>query len=708
MSFRSAAPILALLSLATAVAAADGPADTTPTRRGNELLARYFQAKTAAISQKSLADVQSLAEWTSRREEARRQLFEMLGLWPMPQRTELNATVTGKIEHPDMTVEKIEFQSRPGLYVTGNLYLPKDTSKPLPTILYVCGHGNVKKGDVSYGSKVFYQHHGAWLARNGYVCFIIDTLELGEIEGEHHGTFRKGMWWWNSRGYTPAGVEAWNAIRALDYLETRSEVDKDKIGITGRSGGGAYSWYTAALDERIKVAVPVAGITDLQNHVVDGTIEGHCDCMFPVNSYRWDFPQVAALVAPRPLLIGNTDKDTIFPLDGVMRVHAKVKKIYQLYGATDKLGIALTEGPHKDTQELQVAALRWFNRFLKGTDPLIENAAKPLFTPEDLKVFTSLPDDQLNTRIHETFVPAADEAPVPLTTSRWTGLRAGWLKALQEKSFGGWPSAPGDLAVRKLFSADRQGMQLTGYEFMSEEHVPLRVYLLQRAGLQHPDHVVMNVLDAEGWSRWAASLRPAFQEELSHEVDGGVASLPAPDEKGFAARQSIAKGFDSVWAYVTPRGVGYTAWEANETKQVQIRRRFMLLGETLDGMRVWDVRRGLQAVRSLKPYDTTPIWLQGQREMSVVALYASLFEPPVSRLDLWDLPTTHRDGPDFLNVLRIWDVPQAVTVAAEHSIVHLYQKDKSGWDYPQQVISKLGWDANQMQIRPASEPGMGN
>ena len=148
----------------------------------------------------------------------------------------------------------------------------------------------VKTNGVSYGNKIVYQHHGAWFARNGYVCLIIDTIELGEIEGDHHGTAPRGMWWWNSRGYTPAGVEAWNCIRALDYLETRPEVDKTRFGVTGRSGGGAYSWWIAALDERIKVAAPVAGITDLQNHVVDGAVEGHCDCMFMVNTYRWDYP----------------------------------------------------------------------------------------------------------------------------------------------------------------------------------------------------------------------------------------------------------------------------------------------------------------------------------------------------------------------------------------------------------------------------------
>ncbi len=130
------------------------------------------------------------------------------------------------------------------------------------------------------------------------------------------------------------------------------------------------------MDDRIKVAVPVAGITDLQNHVVDGCVEGHCDCMFMVNTYRWDYPVLAALIAPRPLLISNTDKDKIFPLDGVVRTHALVRKIYKLHDAEDKLGLHITEGPHKDTQELRIHAFVWLDRYLKGENRVIERSGR--------------------------------------------------------------------------------------------------------------------------------------------------------------------------------------------------------------------------------------------------------------------------------------------------------------------------------------------
>ena len=129
----------------------------------------------------------------------------MLGLDPFPEKTPLKSVVTGTVERDDFLVDKLHFQSRPGFYVTGSFYYPKEAKGKLPTILYVCGHGRVMKNGVSYGNKATYQHHGAWFARNGYACLTIDTVQLGEIEGIHHGTYRYGMWWWNARGYSSRG-----------------------------------------------------------------------------------------------------------------------------------------------------------------------------------------------------------------------------------------------------------------------------------------------------------------------------------------------------------------------------------------------------------------------------------------------------------------------------------------------------------------------
>ncbi|MDG2124402.1 MAG: prolyl oligopeptidase family serine peptidase, partial [Verrucomicrobiales bacterium] len=283
---------------------------------------------------------------------------------------------------------------------------------------------------------------------HGYACLMVDSLQLGEIEATHHGLYRYVLWWWNSRGYTPAGVEAWNAVRSVDYLTSRPEIDPARIGATGRSGGGIGSWWIAALDSRIAAAVPVAGIANLKNHVVDGCVEGHCDCMYPVNTYRWDHVLIAALVAPRPLLVTNSDKDTIFPLDGVIDIYNQTHALYKTLGAGANIGLHITEGPHKDTQPLRIGAANWFHRFLKGGErtDIIPGTAPPVLDLADLRVFDQLPADQRNTTIHDTFVPAAKHT-VPTSKEAWEKTRDSLYESLRTRVFAGWPSAPGALAT---------------------------------------------------------------------------------------------------------------------------------------------------------------------------------------------------------------------------------------------------------------------
>src|SRR6185503_3473098 len=569
-SFQKAQLLLLTLILVVVTATTARAAQST-NAPGDAQLAAYFKAETARIADRCLASVKTLDDWQRRRADYRARLFEMLSLAPLPVRGDLRAAVTGRAEHESCVVENVHFQSLPGLYVTANLYLPKNVTGPAPTVLYLTGHGAVISNGVSYGNKVTYQHHGAWFARHGYVCLIVDSLQLGEILGLHHGTYREGLWWWNSRGYTPAGVEAWNCIRALDYLETRPEVDKTRFGATGRSGGGAYSWWIAALDDRIKAAAPVAGITDLQNHVVDGTVEGHCDCMFTVNTWRWDYPQVAALVAPRPLLIVNTDSDSIFPLDGVQRLHAKVRRLYELHGAADKLGLVIGPGPHKDTQDLQVPVLRWFNRHLRGDDPLIEAAAVKVFTPEQLKVFPELPKDALNTNIHETFVAAASAPTAPKTKEEWERQSRQWLSALSQKCFAGWPETPPSLAMESKFDTERDSMRFQAWDFTSQENVRLRLYAATGRGFKSPERIEFSILGPPGvdgslaYEEWLSTAAAGFPDELGQEL---AATPMRVNGAGFDAIRRRLQSEPVALAWLAPRGVGVDAWNANPRKQV--------------------------------------------------------------------------------------------------------------------------------------------
>lgn len=586
------------------------------------------------------------------------------------------------------TVEKLYFQSVPGLYVTANLYLPKGGRGKRPAVLYVCGHGNVVGNGVSFGSKVFYQYHPAWFAANGFACLALDTLELAEIPGEHHGTSRRGWWWWQARGYTPAGVELWNATRAIDYLETRPEIDATRIGLTGRSGGGATSWWVAAADERVKAVVPVAGIADLEAHLCegavpryrDGVVSGHCDCMYFVNTYRWDFATVAALIAPRPLLLGNSDADDIFPVAGYRRIADKVRRVYALYDAEEKFQLLETKGPHKDTPDLHIGINKWLGKWLKNpTDA--EPSFEKRFKPAELKVFAKLPEGRVNEAVHDLFVrPAAHPLPANPEVAKewWAGRRAELMDALRTHVFGGWPTDPPPPKATVAADVTSDGVRLRAIDFVSEAAVGLRMFVMTSPKVETPAEVILSVLDDAGWERWCADLGPAFAEAL--QLD----RKPKRDDAKFAQNRGAMEANKWAFAAVAPRGIGVTRWaEPGGKDDVQIRRRFPLIGQTLDGQRVWDVRRAVASLRTLPDLKATPLTLHGEKDAAGVALYAALFEPAVAALDLWHLPPSHATGPTFLNVLRHLDTPQAVALALPRKVT-LHVKDgagRAGWEW---------------------------
>jgi dienelactone hydrolase len=636
-----------------------------PLVQAQEPLADYFRAEVDELASKPLGGIRSAERWTAQRPELQRRLREMMGLDPWPERTPLRATVTETLDKPEFVVEKLHYQSSPGLYVTANLFRPKNIAgKKLPAILYVCGHGRVEKDGIIYGNKAHYNHHAAWFAANGYVCLVVDTLQLGELPGLHHGTYREGMWWWMSRGYTPAGIEAWNGIRGIDYLVSRPEVDPKKIGVTGRSGGGATSWWLGALDDRVAALVPVAGITDLQNHVVDGAVQGHCDCMYFVNTYRWDYTLLAALCAPKPMLVENTNLDPIFPEDGVRRVYQALETVYGWYGASDRLGLLIGDGGHVDSIELRHPAFAFFEKWLKGETATIEEPNRKL-PVEELKVLKpgEVPPDNRNNTIHESFVAQAPPPPVPANREAWSQLRARWRAELRGKVFGGWPTRddvvdPKPVLVATAEQPDRTRRTI---EFTSEPgvRIPL-VYVVPKG-------------------------RTAV--EAIRVVVGSDAASEGND---------LSEGAS---ALVVPRGVGQNAWP--QAKDGQIRRRFYLLGQTLDGQRVWDVRRALALIRERPETKNARITLVGEGPMATVALWAAVFEPEVAAVELIDPPATVRDGPAYLNLERVLNMPQAVALLFPRPLTMRGTVKADDWRWASDLADRLAPRRDWPTIEPA-------
>jgi dienelactone hydrolase len=623
------------------------PAGTGPRPQGpasaqdlpyDRAIRQYLAARTAELERELLPGIRTAAEFEKARPALREDYLDMLGLKPLPERTPLKAVVTGRLERDGYTVEKLHFQSRPGLYVTANLYLPRPAKGRYPAILYLCGHYSQMKRD---GNKAApdCQHHGIWFARHGFVALVLDTLELGEIAAMHRGTLRHNRWWWHSAGYTPAGVECWNAVRGIDYLVSRTEVDPNRVGATGISGGGVVTFWVAAADDRVKALAPVSGMGDLGFYAGEGGVGRHCDCFFLHNRARWNWATITALVCPRPLLFVNSDNDVYFPMSSNERVGNRLERLYSLFGAGDQVDAVVSIGGHGYRTDIRRAVFEFFNRHLKGDARRVDDADAGLpprggspIDPGELRVFpkdTDLPKDELNTRIDESFVARArPDLPSSKTFEAWRG---GLLDRLRRASFAAWPAKPPDVSVPGLGSQPAEGREAT------EEGI--EVFWRWLPGK-----------NVDGL-RWLIVLNPGDE----------AAMVPA-------WAHDLVKG-DSV-LLLCPRGVGPGAWTRNVFPNT-VERALPLLGGTADGGRVWDVmtvaRRHAQGGH----------WRAvGHGQAGVVAAYAALYEPAITEVVAMNPPPSHQPaspgaayGPALLNVLRVMDIPEALGCLAPRRLV---------------------------------------
>jgi cephalosporin-C deacetylase-like acetyl esterase len=605
----------------------------------------------------SVQDLPSTANWAQAREEWLAQYFEMMGVtshMALAERPPLNMQITSETERDGYRIQTLYYEALPGLYVTGNLYLPTDIAKPLPGVLYVCGHG--------LQQKVYYQAHPRKFAQLGFACLIVETIQLGEIEGHHHGSFHRGWFNWYSQGYTPAGVELWNGVRGLDLLAALPEVDAERLGVTGISGGGAVSWWVSAADERVKVVAPVCGTATFASHVCERTIDGHCDCMFFVNAYGWELADVARLIAPRPMLIGSANRDGIFHIKAIREAFAGTKNIYDHLNAGDNVRLIETPGGHSYHANSRRGIFSWFKRHLEQEEIAPEDVGDIDDSPE-------LQEDAATLRVYRNGIPPAErvstiqedfftlpELPDIATPEQLATVRKQALQGLKETSFRHFPATPCDLDAEVEYEIGRGDAVAGGrFAFTSES----------------------------AWRLHGAWTLP--ESELDSPA---VLALRAPHEQRKATEEWL-QGFETSWARIVaePRGCGDTAW--GPELDWNVRRSAMLTGRTIASMQVYDTLRALEAVGHLPGVDGSRIVLAGRGQMAVVALYAALLHGGVEALILSDLPESlsapsNPDGTgiasEILFALQHADLPQAAGLLWPMELVFLGPRPGTfGW-----------------------------
>ena len=633
---RSCPVFILVVTLAASLTGLAGPkaSQSQPAEPGDAMIHDYLSRLAVQLDAGFLPTLPKADEWDKVRSQWKQEYLYMLGLWPVPERTPLNVVVAGTLQGDGYVVDKLYFQSRPHLYVTADLYRPADVpaGTKLPAVLYVCGHSNC--GPV--GVKVGYQCHPIWFAKHGYVCLIVDTLSRGEIKGEHRGLYSEGRQWWLSRGYTPAGVECWNGVRAIDYLAGRPDVDAERIAVTGISGGGAASFWIAAADERVKVAVPISGMADLQAYVADNKVDVHCDCMFMINIFGWPWTRIAALVAPRPLLFVNSDNDRFFPMDANERIINRLERWYGILGQGDKVVAVVSVGEHAYRQDIRQAAYRFINMHLKGDPSVVTDSERDLYIeegekrtypidPKDLCVFPDgkgIPADQLNTTIDEHFVPMAKVEPP--AAGQFDAWKTNLLVELRRVTFRTLPDRIPAAQVLADLSPNNMRM-------VSEEGIAFHLMNMRVSATDKPLPVIL-VIDLQN--------KPESYEWLD----------------------PVTKPTD--WIFVCqPRGVGDTRWNTQSPPN-RVERECALVGRTVDTGRVWDVIAAGRYLAESRP--GAPIFVAGEKAAGVLAAYAALLEPKIAGVIVKDPPTSHMEpaAPQFLDVLRVCDIPDVLGMLA--------------------------------------------
>ncbi|MFT7033074.1 MAG: cephalosporin-C deacetylase-like acetyl esterase [Cyclobacteriaceae bacterium] len=616
--------------------------------RSNNILTYLGKAATD-ITQNSLADIQTLQDWEKVRAERRIEFLEMMGLQDKPideKRTLPKVTKTGTIQKDGYRIEKLYYESLPNLFVPANLYIPDGIKKPVPAVLYVCGH--------SHTQKHHYQSHAKNFAQNGFVCLIIETIQRGEVKGEHLGQESLGWFQWYSRGYNPGGVEVWNGIRGLDLLSELPEVDKNRLGVTGISGGGSQSWYLPAADSRVKAAAAVAGAGSLEGQICKRTIDDHCDCMMPINTYGIDFSDIGALIAPRPFMITQTNKDLYYSLASVRDLHEKIKPIYSYYNKTANLVMVEGEGGHSygSNEELRPSVLSFFMRELMGKDLSLDkipeiDISKELSNEELVAYVNGIPENDITKTIQDSFVKLATP-PEVRTTDDLETYRNTVVDFLKEKTFGTFPKVEEPLDLKEEFtSVTGGGINRKDYSFTPEEGWRLKISLQKSLKTLGPQPYLL--------------------------------VLKSPNEERYASASLSSGVRDKVnLAFFEARGIGETGWAPS--LQWHIRRATAWTGRTIASMRVYDVLRCLEALRDLPRVDGDNISILAQGEMVAIASYAALLDgniksviiknPPATQ-DVASQPNGRGASIEMLNCLRVTDLPQVLGLMFPNEVVSL-------------------------------------
>lgn len=478
--------------------------------------------------------------WEEQKGKLRERMFAAMGSFP-EKPCALEAKDLGNLKRDGFRIEKLTYQTRPDVWVTANVYVPDPLpAKKLPAVLCVQGHWSWARIDPNVTARCI------GLAKLGFFVLCVDAFGSGErytkpAAGTYHGGLYGSTLW--PTGQTLLGMQVYDNRRAVDYLCARPEVDAERLGVTGASGGGNQTMYAGALDERFKAVVPVCSVGTYQSYLHAAC----CVCeVLPGGLAMAEEGDVLALVAPRALMIVNATKDGFqFSIGEAKKSIDRARKVFELYTVADKIKHATFESPHAYNQPMREAMYGWMTRHLKGQGdgtPI----AEPKFTPEKPDDLRCYPDDtrpkgfvtpvifagkagkQLVAKLNEN-VPDHSEA--------WESRAVHVRSQLRKEVLGAMPNAPKPDA-RLMDVIKGEGMETTPALMHPEPGMPMPLVLRSLAAVGGPQpacvllhmegkiealkHPIAAALVKKGWLVVAPDLRATGETKPKSGLAGAA------------------------------------------------------------------------------------------------------------------------------------------------------------------------------------------
>ena len=534
--------------------------------------------------------VQSVDQAEARKRWARAKILELINGLP-DYNGPLNARVTGRIEKPRYVIEKVIFESLPQYFVTANLYRPRTQGK-YPAVLVPLGHWDT--------GKVAEERTAANLALKGFVVLAYDPVGQGERQQVYDRRLRASLGGGSTDQHILAGAQSllagesfarfriWDAKRALDYLLSRPEVDAEKVGCTGCSGGGTVTTYISALDPRIKVAAPACYMNTFRLLFTGPT--GDSEQSIPgFLAAGLDLADYVELFAPKPWLIVSTVGD-FFPVEGARHTYQEASDWFALYGAKDKIAWAIGPGGHGTPLEDREAIYSWMIRWLKDGRGNAKEEPVELTPAFDLRATESgqVEGRDLYEVIREDF-----------RRKQSSGSREEMLAEIRKLA-----ALPGTGAMSGVGTGNGLSEVVT-----IETEPGLRIAGTLFHGLGSGRKPAVLLVDGP----------PALADKLVH--DGNVVLSLEP--RGLPAGQ-------------TRRLLG--DWLSNT--------RALMIGRDLAGMRAGDIIRGIDQLASRTDVDTNSIYAAARGVQGVWLLMAAAIEPRIRRIWIDHTPYSLRTALD--------------------------------------------------------------